>query len=148
MQFYNAIEQLDGYLSGQDPADIGRDLYNTIQSDIESSKAQMALGLLRATLKGLNDSQIEALSFALQDGQMGEIAGFFPSKDAFNRFMVGYTADEGSQYAKIAKDWLAGKKNITDKVITGLRLNLSEDKSRVSSILKDDSLTMMQKSTA
>ena len=148
LQFYNAIEELDGYLSGQDPAVIGRDLYNTILSDVESSKDQMAQGVLRTALKGLNEAEIEALSFALQDGRMGEIAGFFPSKDSFNRFMVGYTKDEGSQYSKIASDWLAGKKNITDKVITGLRLNLSEDKRRVSAILKDDSLTMMQKSSA
>lgn len=146
-QITSVIKDTNQRLAGLQPTIIGSEKFNKIQNQIQSSKEEIGVGLLKRTLKGLNDEQAAALATALGAGDTAVIADLMPSL-VFDRFLTTYTSKSYSRYQGIANDWANGKKTTTDKATATSKLILKDQKRMVAGILRDPSKGILEKTNA
>lgn len=147
IQINALINDLNELQSDIDPTVVGADAFNKNTNHISNAKEQIGIGILKRSLKNLNDKQAEQLSKALGAGDTAAIVGFLPPLLS-KAFLASYSPSSYAKFQGIASDWAAGKKITTDANTARSKLILKDQKRIVAGMLRDESLGIRDKANA
>jgi len=147
IQINALINDLNELQSDIDPTVVGADAFNKNTNHISNAKEQIGIGILKRSLKNLNDKQAEQLSKALGAGDTAAIVGFLPPLLS-KAFLASYSPSSYAKFQGIASDWASGKKITTDANTARSKLILKDQKRIVAGMLRDESLGIRDKANA